>query len=842
MTSTRRELDPELTILGGRDLVGLVGRLLRERSWDALTSLFDAIAAKEGIAYVSLVDLDTATRLLAESLAEIVPPKKPNAALADELRALRISAAEALLSRSIRPAVGEIERRILGRAAALLSDGGDHRRAALAHEELGDDVRAASAWGALGDLERMETALARDERRESARRTAVDAMRRFEALMTGGERRQAIGVAALVSGVEEAATARQLATRIESRLVRGRALTVRAPGGRVLRIAGLPACLGRDPSAEVPMRDPGVSRRHALVRSVPGNPETPGGHSLHVEDAGSRGGVLIGGARLDRPLPLRGTGEIALGMGSTLRFVADDGCVSFEGLGRARSGPACPGRRRTDRAFEGLPGSGRAVGRVFVGVCPPAPARGRGGSGRRPFHRPRMRPAFRRRHRAVGAAVLSPGGGMSPSAPNRLLDEADRAERVGDLVAAAVALRNYLEHRPDDRPARLRFARLLIATGDRPAARQALAPFDLLDPDDPTGREATRKLAELDEAEGAVLSAAERWERILADDIDDPQARAHLAMLRPEITSPPVDASQTLVSPEGVEVSRYRLMRELGRGATSTVYLARDGALELDLALKVLHPQLVGSGRSDACRRFFAEARMAAAIRHPGVVAIYDVDEGARALAMEWIPGGTVRERLRSCGGTLPPAELEATARSLLATLAHVHARGTVHGDLKPSNLLLRRPGEIVLADFGTAELTIEARARSTGGALRAGIGVVSPPGGTPLYLAPEQFKGAPASPATDLYAVGAILWEATCGRPLRSHADLMRGAQPQSLPPTPAPSCPPAARPGPTSSSRCWTPIHRASTDRVREGGLRPPGSSRGLRELRQGPVLSRY
>jgi eukaryotic-like serine/threonine-protein kinase len=372
---------------------------------------------------------------------------------------------------------------------------------------------------------------------------------------------------------------------------------------------------------------------------------------------------------------------------------------------------------------------------------------------------------------------------MSTPTANRLAEEADRAERAGDLIAAAVALRNYLEQRPEDRPARLRFARVLIATGDRPAARQALAPFDLLEPDDPIGREATRKLAELDEAEGAVLSAAERWERILADDIDDPQARAHLAMLRPEISSPPVDASQTLVSPEGVEISRYRLLRELGRGATATVYLARDSALELDLALKVLHPQLVGSGRSDACRRFFAEARLAAAIRHPGVVAIYDVDEGARALAMEWVAGGTVRERLRSAGGALPRGELAATARSLLATLAYVHARGTVHGDLKPSNLLLRRPGEIVLADFGTAELTLEARALTTGGVPRGGSGVFSPPGGTPLYLAPEQFRGAPSSPATDLYAVGAILWEATCGRPLRSHAELMRGAQPQALP-----------------------------------------------------------
>jgi serine/threonine protein kinase len=162
------------------------------------------------------------------------------------------------------------------------------------------------------------------------------------------------------------------------------------------------------------------------------------------------------------------------------------------------------------------------------------------------------------------------------------------------------------------------------------------------------------------------------------------------------------------------------------------------------------------------------------------VVAIYDVDESARAVAMELIPGGTLRQRLREHPGGLPTAELKATARTLLAALAHVHAAGIVHGDLKPSNLLLRGPGEVVLADFGAAELTGGARASSG-----AGAGAV---GGTPLYFAPEQFHGAPSSVACDLYAVGAILWEASSGRPLRSHADLMRG-----VPATP--TLPPDAR-----------------------------------------------
>jgi tRNA A-37 threonylcarbamoyl transferase component Bud32 len=364
-----------------------------------------------------------------------------------------------------------------------------------------------------------------------------------------------------------------------------------------------------------------------------------------------------------------------------------------------------------------------------------------------------------------------PGG----EARSRFLIEADRAEAAGDLVGAAVAIRNHLERQGEDGPLRVRFARLLLTSGERVAARQALAPLDGADAGSPLARQVEQSLAELDEAEGALASAAVRWESILADDIDDAQARAHLARLRPAGTVAWVDGggrpdrAPTLVSPEGVDTLRFRLLREIGRGATATVYLARDEALDLPIALKVLHPQLADPRRSDALRRFFAEARLAAAIRHPGTVAIYDVDEAAHALAMEWIPGGTLRSRLREHAGGLPETEVMTTARGLLATLAHLHGHGIVHGDLKPSNLLLRAPGEVVIADFGTAELVGAARATNAGG--------------TPLYLAPEQFRGAPSSPATDLYAVGAVLFEMTVGHPLRNHASLMRGSPDGPLP-----------------------------------------------------------
>jgi tRNA A-37 threonylcarbamoyl transferase component Bud32 len=377
--------------------------------------------------------------------------------------------------------------------------------------------------------------------------------------------------------------------------------------------------------------------------------------------------------------------------------------------------------------------------------------------------------------------------GREPGAPVDPLREADRCERAGDLAGAVVALGQRLDAHPDDAGSRLRLGRLLFAAGDPAAARRHLAALDRPGTwPDAEARLANRTLAEIDEAEGALASAALRWERLLADDVDDAQARARLHVLRPrEDSLPPAPtAAATLISPEGIETLRYRLVRELGRGATSAVYLARDEMLGISVALKVLHPQLAAPARSEARRRFFAEARLAAALRHPGVIAIYDLDEPTRTLSMEYLAGGTLKARLRAQPGALPildADEIDATARSLLTALAYVHRRGVVHGDLKPSNLLLRAPGHVVLADFGIAQLT--AAADEGGDGARVGAGREGP-AGTPLYLAPEQFRGAAAAPATDLFAAGAILWQVLTGAPLRDQRDLMTGThRPAMLP-----------------------------------------------------------
>ena len=367
----------------------------------------------------------------------------------------------------------------------------------------------------------------------------------------------------------------------------------------------------------------------------------------------------------------------------------------------------------------------------------------------------------------------------SPLNPD-LLIQADLAERKGDRMGAVSKLRAHLTAHPDDGAVRLRLGRLLVDLGEPSSARGVLLPLDHGD-NDAWARQANRLLATLDEAAGALTSARIRWERVLADDVDDPEAQHHARRLGPDHEFDRGPAAPlvvgTLASPEGVHLSRFKLLRELGRGASAAVYLVRDERLNLPLALKVLHPQFAAAARTEAREKFFAEARLAMRLRHPGVVAVYDVDEGARCLAMEYIEGGTVRDRLRAGsnnseapagatpGGGVDSGEVLATARSLLTALAYVHGAGIIHGDLKPGNLLLRRPTEVVLADFGGAQFTTGAappHERTTGG--------------TPLYLAPEQFHGAPPSVRTDLFAAGAILWEMLRGHPARRQSDLFAG------------------------------------------------------------------
>lgn len=201
---------------------------------------------------------------------------------------------------------------------------------------------------------------------------------------------------------------------------------------------------------------------------------------------------------------------------------------------------------------------------------------------------------------------------------------------------------------------------------------------------------------------------------------------------------------------------RYRADAVLGAGGFGVVLAARDLELDRDVALKLLHGL---HHDPDARARVDREARATAAIEHPGVVRVHDSGQSAAGhpyVAYELVRGPTLRQRLEAVGPMGDAAA--ATLGVRLAEALHAcHRRGIVHRDVKPDNILLRDGGEPVLCDFGIA-------------AREGGVTVHTPTGflmGTPRYMAPEVLRGEPAGPASDVFALGAVLWEATFGRPL---------------------------------------------------------------------------
>ncbi|MFL5925115.1 MAG: protein kinase domain-containing protein [Gaiellaceae bacterium] len=207
----------------------------------------------------------------------------------------------------------------------------------------------------------------------------------------------------------------------------------------------------------------------------------------------------------------------------------------------------------------------------------------------------------------------------------------------------------------------------------------------------------------------------------------------------------------TSVGPSGVGGGRYRLERPLGRGGMATVYLAHDVELDRPVAVKLLAEALAGDAAFR--RRFLREARLAARLSHPNVVAVYDAGEaedGRPFIVMEYVDGTTLEDR-----GPLPPREAVELVTQACHGLAHAHAAGLVHRDVKPHNLLLRRDGTLKVADFGIARAA-EATALTQ-------IGTVL---GTAAYLAPEQAAGEEVTAATDVYALGTVLYELLTGRP----------------------------------------------------------------------------
>ncbi len=212
----------------------------------------------------------------------------------------------------------------------------------------------------------------------------------------------------------------------------------------------------------------------------------------------------------------------------------------------------------------------------------------------------------------------------------------------------------------------------------------------------------------------------------------------------PPALPPPTEAAGSRLGPFQAQ-AKYQLLRVLGSGAMGTVVLARDRHLGRLVAIKFLRESC-----STFLGRFQKEARVMARLAHPSIVKVHELDlfEGRTYLSMEYVDGGSLAL------ARLEPRALAQTLRGVVDALAHAHAHGIVHRDVKPENVLLDRRGRAFLSDFGLALEPHEGLPRHE----------ARPLAGTPLTMAPEQARGETVTPASDQFSLGATLYRLLTG------------------------------------------------------------------------------
>lgn len=219
-------------------------------------------------------------------------------------------------------------------------------------------------------------------------------------------------------------------------------------------------------------------------------------------------------------------------------------------------------------------------------------------------------------------------------------------------------------------------------------------------------------------------------------------------------------SSTVLLQSVDIAIPGYKILRPIGEGGMASVFLAVQESLDREVALKVMAPALAAN--SEFTERFLKEGRITAKLQHQNLVTVYDIGThaGVYYLAAEFIPGGTLKERINE--GGLSVGEILDIVVEMARGLDFAHQKGFVHRDVKPGNILFRKDGSAVLADFGIAK-AMDSSSSST----VAGASI-----GTPDYMSPEQARAEPVDGRSDLYSLGTVLYEMLTGVPPYQAAD----------------------------------------------------------------------
>lgn len=270
-----------------------------------------------------------------------------------------------------------------------------------------------------------------------------------------------------------------------------------------------------------------------------------------------------------------------------------------------------------------------------------------------------------------------------------------------------------------------------------------------------SGSEGTVIVGRGTESHGTVVvgkaRAGSSSDTVLVGDESSLSARVSKAAASRESVADEEPGGETAVRSFG----RYRVVREVGRGAMGVVYLARDDKINRNVAIKALHlsPGLSDSERKQVSARFEREAKAAGMLSHPNIVTVHDVgeEEGAPYIAMEYLQGATLTEIASE--GPLTIKQAAGIITQVLAALEYAHAHDVVHRDIKPDNVFMLPDGMVKVADFGIARIASDSTMTQVGQVM-----------GTPGYMSPEQVKGETVGPPSDIFSAGVLLYELLTG------------------------------------------------------------------------------